>query len=179
MNYTKDVKENLANLENRGYVSAINPVSKQLQVKKNCQLTVDKFNNVDADGSIKWSARQGSDALSTPVVCTVLNTDIKVTATLYKKSFDANDCTVGSTYSAMITMVLTERGKNSLNPNYKNAYFTLFSNAGNVVSSDALASAGLQYYTRHSINLECLLFFNYSTIVGYCNKYSTQMLQLL
>lgn len=158
MNYTKDVKENLANLENRGYASAINPVSKQLQVKKNCQLVVDKFNNVDADGAIKWSARQGSDALSTPVVCTVLNTDIKVTATLYKKSFDANDCIVGSSYSAMITMVLTERGKNSLNPNYKNAYFTLFSNAGNVVSSDALATAGLQYYTRHSINLECFVF---------------------
>lgn len=143
MNYTNDVKLQIENLENRGYEKNINPNSKQVQMRKSCQLEVIKFKSTDEDGTVKWSTRQGSDALCTPVLCKVHNTSIEITATLYKKSFDENDCVPGQVYSAMITNVITERGKNSLNPNFKNSYFTLFTNAGNVVSSDILAEAGL------------------------------------
>ena len=47
MNYSADVKQAIASYENRGYEKQINPVSKQVQVKKACQVTFLKFKSTD------------------------------------------------------------------------------------------------------------------------------------
>lgn len=143
MNYSADVKSHLADYESRGYEKNVNPVSKQLQVRKSCQLELIKFNSTDENGVPKWTARGGSDKLSTPVLCKVNGSALEVTATLYKTSFDANAVVIGGTYSSVVTNVLTEKGKNTLNPTVKNSYFTMFSNAGSSVNSDLLANVGL------------------------------------
>ena len=143
MNYSADVNSHLADYESRGYEKNVNPVSKQLQVRKSCQLELIKFNSTDESGAPKWTARAGSDKLSTPVLCKVNGTPLEVTATLYKTSFDANAVVIGGTYSSVVTNVLTEKGKNTLNPTVKNSYFTMFSNAGSSVNSDLLANVGL------------------------------------
>ena len=46
-------------------------------------------------------------------------------------------------YSCIITNVLSEKGKNTIKPNYKNSYCTMFSSAGNSINSDDLESMGL------------------------------------
>ena len=143
MNYSADVKKHIADYESRGYEKNVNPVSKQLQVRKSCQLELLKFNSTDESGAPKWTARAGSDKLSTPVLCKVNSSPLEVTATLYKTSFDANAVIIGGTYSSVVTNVLTEKGKNTLNPSVKNSYFTMFSNAGSSVNSDLLADIGL------------------------------------
>ena len=67
---------------------------------------------------------------------------MQVTATLYKASFDQQAVVPNGVYSCMITNVLSEKGKNTINPTYKNSYFTMFSSAGNSINSDDLESMG-------------------------------------
>ena len=143
MNFTSDVKQTLESYENRGYEKNVNPNSKQLQVRKSCQVQFLKFKSVDESGAPKWTARAGSDTLSTPVLCQIQGYDMQVTATLYKTSFDQHAVVPNGVYSCVITNVLTEKGKNSINPTYKNSYFTMFSTAGSSVDSDELANMGL------------------------------------
>ncbi len=143
MNYSADVKQAIASYENRGYEKQINPVSKQVQVKKACQVTFLKFKSTDESGAPKWGTRAGSDKLSTPVLVQLVGYDMQVTATLYKASFDQQAVVPNGVYSCMITNVLSEKGKNTINPTYKNSYFTMFSSAGNSINSDDLESMGL------------------------------------
>ncbi len=141
--YTKDVKDRIADLENRGYERNDNPKTQVVQMRKSCQVTFLEFQNTDKEGSPIFTSRGGSDVLQTPVLVQILNSSLKVKATLYKTSFEKEAVIPNSVYSCMITNVITEKGKNTLNPNHKNSYFTMFSNAGSVVSSDELASLGL------------------------------------
>jgi len=143
MNYSSDVKDAITSFENRGYEQSVNPNSKQMQVRKSCQVVFLEFKSVDDTGAPKWQTRAGSDKLSTPVLCKIKDYEMQVTATLYKTSFDAHAVIVNGVYSCMVTNVLSEKGKPSINPNYKNSYFTMFSTAGNSINSDELANMGL------------------------------------
>jgi|2_EtaG_2_1085320.scaffolds.fasta_scaffold02313_15 hypothetical protein len=144
MNYTNEVKEKLATLESRGYEKHINPNTKQIQMRKNCQLKVDKFLSTDEEGAIKWSVRKDSDVESTLVHCSLSNhPDFDVKATLYRTSWEQNACVIGSVYSATATCTVTEKGTNALNPTCDNTFFTLFTSIGVVVSSDELSKVGL------------------------------------
>jgi len=144
MKHTQEVLERIASLENRGYEKSINPNTKQVQMRKSCQLKLLKFSSTDEDGAIKWSTRQGSDIELTIVECCLSNhPDFKVKATLYKTSWEQNAVELGKTYSSVATSVVTEKGTNALNPNVDNTYFTLFSNVGTVTSSATLANVGL------------------------------------
>ena len=147
MKYTQQVNDEIANLENRGYEKSINPNTKQINMRKNCQLKLDKFLSLNEDGSIKWSTRQGSDVEFTLVNCYVVNngvaTDFDCKATLHKTSWEQNAVEIGKTYSGCITNTITERGTNALNPAHENGYFTLFSSVGTAASMSKLANLGL------------------------------------
>tara|TARA_R110000772_G_scaffold60033_2_gene135466 strand:+ start:104 stop:535 length:432 start_codon:yes stop_codon:yes gene_type:complete len=143
MNVSNDVKQAIANFENRGYEKTVNPVSQQVQVRKACQVQFLKFKSVDKEGAPVFTSREGSDVLSTPVLCQIQNSTMQVTATLHKKSYDSHAVVPNGVYSCMITNVLTPKGKNTLSATSKSSYFTMFSSAGNSVSSDDLESLGL------------------------------------
>lgn len=147
MKFTQEVNDVIANLENRGYEKSINPNSKQIQMRKNCQLKVDKFLSVDEEGAIKWSTREGSDVEFTLVNCYVVHngvaTDYDCKARLHKASWEQNPVEMGRTYSACVTNTVTERGTNTLNSAHDNGYFTLFSSVGTATSMAKLADLGL------------------------------------
>lgn len=144
MKLTQEVNEKIASLENRGYEKSINPNTKQINMRKSCQLQVLKFLSTDEDGAIKWTTRAGSDMQITLVECCLSgHPDFKVKATLNKSSWEQNPIEVGNTYSSVVQCVVTEKGTNALNPNVDNSYFTLFSSVGTVTSSASLANVGL------------------------------------
>jgi len=144
MKPTQEVSEKIASLENRGYEKSINPNTKQIQMRKSCQLQVLEFLSTDEEGSIKWTTRAGSDRQITLVECCLSgHPTYKVKATLNKSSWEQNPVDINKTYSAVAQVVVTEKGTNALNPNVDNTYFTLFSNVGTVTSSADLANVGM------------------------------------
>ena len=144
MKVTQEVSEKIASLENRGYSKHINPKTKQIHMRKNCQLKVIKFMSLNEDGSIKWTTRNGSDTEITLVKCSLKGNDAFVReATLNKASWEQNPIEIGGTYGANVQCTVTEKGTNALNPNVNDNYFTLFGSVGTAVSSDDLAKVGL------------------------------------
>ena len=143
MKYTKDVAEKVTNLESRGYKSHINPNTNVLQMKKNCQLKLESFNNTDDNGDIVWTSRENGIEL-TLVSCSLKgHPDFKCKATLYKSSWEENPVEIGNVYSAIVSCNITQEGTNSLSPDADDSYFTLFSQVGTVVSNKSLANVGL------------------------------------
>ena len=144
MKMTQQVSEKIASLENRGYEKHINPKTKQIHMRKSCQLKVVKFLALNEDGSIKWTTRNGSDTEITLVECTLKGYDDFVCkATLNKTSWEQNPIEIGNIYGAQVQCTITERGTNALNPQCDENYFTLFGSVGTAIKSDSLANVGL------------------------------------
>ena len=137
-------QEKIESLTRRGYSESINPNTKQIQMRKGCQLKVEKFTNLNEDGSIKWTLREGTDMYITLVECALADyPDFKVKANLNKASWEQNPVEIGKIYSAIAQVVVTEKGTNALSPSVDKTYFTLFSNVGTAVSSSSLQNVGL------------------------------------
>lgn len=141
MKYTKEVIDLVNDKKQKGYKEHVNPTTKVLQLKKSCELRLLKFTNME-NGNIVWSKRDNGVEL-TLVECSLKqSSDFIVKAQLYKSSWEQNAVEIDKVYSAVCSINVTKEGSNSLNEEWDDSYFTLFSNVGVATSNADLAQHG-------------------------------------